>query len=220
MGLHQPDKGHWLSGDLPSRQLTGFLVALAFPAAAIALLLPGQVGELAGIASILLLGGLAAAAGHRWGLAVILFADVALAANVWPLVNAADTFGRHWTLAVAGLGLAVPGVVLLARVLPEALGGLLGISSYARRRAVAAFASVGLIAWLAAPTLSGAGFQVKPTAASNPVVNASVSDSMAKSSSPVPAENAKRLPALTSPMDTNPASLPSRAATSPARSGE
>ncbi len=183
MSIHHRDKGCWTE---ISPRASASLMALAFVSAALALLLPGQVGETAGIASILGLGALALAAGHRWGLWVVLLADIAMVGNAWPIVNSFSTFDRHWWLASGALAAALPGALFMTRRLPSAASSLVGARSRQSRRFASVFASVGLAVWVAAPTLTGSGFQSRPMEAAKPVVNASAKVSVAKSRSIAP----------------------------------
>lgn len=181
MALHQADNRVWLGS------WAGFapvFVLLSLPAAGAALALPGQVGELAGIACILALAGLAAAVGHRWGLAVVLVADAALAADLWPIVIDGSTNPTTAWLAGVALIAAIPGTIALIHALPAVCRTLTGITRGRLARLATAASAVAMVAWMAAPALTGElgpERQPTPTASVKPISNDAATWSTAKS---------------------------------------
>ena len=129
----------WVAG-------TGFLGALAV------ILPPGPTGQPNEIAAVLVVGALAMAAGHRWGLLVVVIADAMLVGRMWPVLAFPDAQSTQ-AVATATLALlgAVPGVVLLRRTLPRVVETMLGTPSHRLRSTVLAGASLLLVVWVVLP---------------------------------------------------------------------
>jgi hypothetical protein len=168
MGLQYDDNRAWVG---PAARFAPLLLALSVPAAIAALALPGHVGETAGMASIMLLGTLAALAGHGWGVAVVLAADAGLVANLWPIVTTSFTTESAQLLAAVALTAALPGVAALVLALPRLVGSLIGISGIRARRFATAGSGLALAVWMLAPAM--AIQPLSPTAAANPVAKRS-----------------------------------------------
>ncbi|MBK9031661.1 MAG: hypothetical protein IPL61_10060 [Myxococcales bacterium] len=85
------------------------------------------------LAAVLAVGAIAALAGFRWGVAVIVLAEVFLVAAVWPLAILArpPSVAAQIAVAIACVG-AVPGMIRLARGGCEVVD-LLGVSARWRR---------------------------------------------------------------------------------------
>ena len=180
--------------------LPPILILSSVGAAIVAFALPARVGELAGIASILILAALASASGHRWGMTVVLTANAGLAGNIWSFVETFDTFTRQSALASVGMALTVPGLIALLFQLPRLVDQLLTLNGQSRRIAHL-LAFVGLAAWLVAPTLSKPPpyrHQSSPMASVKPDANAVARTSTPTSIDTAPPVASKRSP-FTSP---------------------
>jgi len=132
-----------------SKRRDGWVAATGLVAAFAALPLPSHAHS-AELASVLAVGAIAALAGFRWGLAVVVAAEVFLVAAVWPLAILArpPSLAAQIAVTVACLG-AVPG---MARMLGGAdeLIELLGVNPGRWRRPAArglVAASAILLAW-------------------------------------------------------------------------
>lgn len=171
MGLQQRYNREWLG---PFAPLTWLIIMLALPAAAAALAVPGQVGERAGIASILALGALASIAGNRWGLPVVLAASAALGGNVLPIVIDSSTSGRPLLYASVALVAVLPGVAALLMSIPTLLQALTGGISNLRISRLASNAStLAVAAWMLAPTILSNQSVLSPRAEVNAPVQVS-----------------------------------------------
>lgn len=131
-----------------------WVAATGLAAAFAALPLPSHAHS-AELASVLAVGAIAALAGFRWGLAVVVAAEVFLVAAVWPLAILArpPSLAAQIAVTVACLG-AVPGMLRLLGGADELIE-LLGITSTRWRRPAArglVAASAMLWAW---PALAG-----------------------------------------------------------------
>ncbi len=137
-------------------QLLRWLVAGAGLAGALAALAqPGGSADTAEIASVLAIGALALFAGHAWGMLVVVFADVVLLGQVWPMAVYQDPPSLAAQVAaytaVAG---ALPGLLLFARIVPGTVDFVLGPrSSRLLRTSAIALATAASGAWLLTPAL-------------------------------------------------------------------
>ena len=131
------------------RWVAGAGLAAAFAA----LPLPSHAHS-AELAAVLAVGAIAALAGFRWGLAVLVAAEVFLVAAVWPLAILArpPSVAAQIAVVIACAG-AVPGMIRLARGGDELID-LLGVSGRWRRPTARALvvASGALWTW---PALVG-----------------------------------------------------------------
>jgi len=113
---------------------------------------PGPTGQATEIATVLVVGALAILAGHGWGLLVVVIADAMLMGRVWPIIAFPDS---QTSLAVGSATLAllcaVPGLVLLRRVLPRAVALLLGPRPRHWHEAAVASAAILLAIWVVLP---------------------------------------------------------------------
>ncbi|RMH41859.1 MAG: hypothetical protein D6689_09950 [Deltaproteobacteria bacterium] len=126
----------------------------ALASAAAALALPGATGEVAGIASVVTLGGLALLAGHAWGLLVVVAAQVLLLAHVWPLVALTPPAAPvAQATAAAATVASLPAVARLGVALPGLADVLLDEPSARARAVCVAMGAVGAAAALLAPVL-------------------------------------------------------------------
>ncbi|MCA9678619.1 MAG: hypothetical protein H6709_14030 [Kofleriaceae bacterium] len=105
-------------------------------------------------ASVLAVGAIALLAGHRWGLALVVLADVVLVGALWPRAFLHDPPSTSAQLGVAlGLAGALPGVVALRRTTPAVVELLLGERG-GRHRAVSRILLPVLAAlWIASPLM-------------------------------------------------------------------
>jgi len=142
-------------GDRTERRREVWVAVTALIAACAALPLPSHAHS-AELAAVLAIGAVAALAGHRWGLAVVVLAEVALVASVWPLAILArpPSVPAQIAVAVACLG-AVPGVARLVRG-DDAVLELLGVTSPRWRRPTSRGLIVLSAVVLAWPLLGGA----------------------------------------------------------------
>jgi hypothetical protein len=92
-------------------------------------------------------------AGHRWGLLVVVAADVVLIGQIWPLAVYQDPPETAALTAVyVSLVGALPGLLLLYRAIPQAIDIVLTDRSTARtRRLSAALCTTMSVTWLALP---------------------------------------------------------------------
>ncbi len=122
-------------GDRASRQ-DGWVAATGLLAAFAALPLPSHAHS-AELAAVLAVGAIAALAGFRWGLAVVVAAEVFLVAAVWPLAILArpPSVAAQVAVSIACLG-AIPGVLRLLAGADELIE-LLGVTSLRWRRSAA-----------------------------------------------------------------------------------
>jgi hypothetical protein len=103
--------------------LLGLLAALAV------LPLP-TVGVTPEVAATLAVGAVALLAGQRWGLAVVVLADIAQIGALWPRAFLHDPPSTMAQIGVAiGLAGALPGLISLGRAVPELAELVLGHSS-------------------------------------------------------------------------------------------
>jgi hypothetical protein len=122
--------------------LTGLIAALA------ALPLP-TTGHSPELAATLAIGSIALLAGHRWGLAVMVLAEILLIGAVWPLAILARPPS---TLAQIAVGVSVVGAVPGLRALGRAAAELVELVGARRTRratrvAHAALAATALVVW-------------------------------------------------------------------------
>lgn len=133
-------------GDRTSRHDV-WVAATGLVAAFAALPLPAHANS-PELAAVLAVGAIAALAGHRWGLGVVVAAEVLLVAAVWPLAILArpPSVAAQVAVAVACLG-AVPGLARLFRGADELIE-VLGITSARwRRHAARALVAMSAVAW-------------------------------------------------------------------------
>ncbi|HET6611338.1 MAG TPA: hypothetical protein VFG83_05085 [Kofleriaceae bacterium] len=159
-----------VSGSQESRGRAPVTMAvIALLAACAGFAIPGKTGELSGISTVLAVAAMATIAGHRWGVLVIAAADVALVAEVWPIVAHLVTIPGYahpeWTRAGAGfaLALAAPGVVVFAITLPRTVTVLVGHRSGPRHDIGLAAAAILACAYLAVPAARIATTQSSPS---------------------------------------------------------
>lgn len=152
-----------VSGSGQTRHRAATVVAwLALLAACAGFAIPGKTGELSGISTILAVAAIATLAGHGWGILVVAAADVALVAEVWPIVanlgTIAGTTNSDWTRLGAGfaLALAAPGLVVFAVTLPRTVAMLVGRRSGRRHTVGLAAAAIATCAYLAVPATRAA----------------------------------------------------------------
>ncbi len=136
-----------------NRRLEASIGVLGLIAALAALPLP-TVAATPEIASVLAVGAIALLAGHRWGLAVVVLADVALVGALWPRAFLIDPTSTLAQVGVAlGLAGALPGVVALRRAAP-AVAELITGEVTARGGAISRVLIVAVaLLWLGAPLL-------------------------------------------------------------------
>ncbi len=122
--------------------------------AALAVLPLPTVSDTPEIASILAVGAIALLAGHRWGLAVVVLADIALIGALWPRAFIHDPTSTEAQVGVAlGLLGALPGLVSVRRGIPAIAELLIGRAT-ARAQLTTRLALVGFAGfWLVAPLL-------------------------------------------------------------------
>ncbi len=129
------------------------LGVLGLVAALAALPLP-TVAATPEIASVLAIAAVAVLAGHRWGVAILVVADVALVGALWPRAFLQDPPSTIAQLGVVlGLAGALPGAVMLRRMTPELALLVLGEESARGRAVSAALVPVIAVVWVAAPLL-------------------------------------------------------------------
>jgi hypothetical protein len=129
------------------------LGVLGLVAALAALPLP-TVAATPEIASVLAIAAVAVLAGHRWGVAILVLADVALVGALWPRAFLQDPPSTLAQLGVAlGLAGALPGAVMLRRMTPALALLVLGEESARGRAVSAALVPVVAVVWVAAPLL-------------------------------------------------------------------
>jgi hypothetical protein len=136
-----------------SRRLELSIGVLGLVAALATLPLP-TIGVTPEIASVLAVSAVALLAGHRWGLAVVVLADVALVGALWPRAFLQDPPSTLAQIGVAlGIAGALPGVVALRRFAP-AVGELITGEATARSGAISrALVPVVAVVWIASPLL-------------------------------------------------------------------
>ena len=122
--------------------ITGLAAALA------AMPLPGNAHS-PELAATLAMGELALLAGHRWGLAILIVAEIFLIGAVYPLAFLArpPSVAAQIAVAISVLG-AVPGLLSLRRGAAEVLG-LCGLRRTRRATTIAklALAATSVIVW-------------------------------------------------------------------------
>lgn len=95
--------------------------------AALAVLPLPTVGVTPEVASTLAVGAVALLAGQRWGLAVVVLADIAQIGALWPRAFLHDPPSTMAQIGVAiGLAGALPGLISLGRAVPELAELVLG----------------------------------------------------------------------------------------------
>ena len=124
---------------------------------ALAAMLETTSGNLSEIAAVLAVGALAMLAGHRWGLLIVVIADVMLIGRMWPIV----AFPDHQTtasvaIAIVALLSTLPGVVLLGRTMPKTVEVLLGRHSHLHSTGVVC-CSIFLAVWVVIPAFPSLG---------------------------------------------------------------
>lgn len=134
--------------------LTWVVAGAGFAGSVAAIALPSST-QTAEIAAVLSLGALALWAGHAWGLAVVVAADIVLLGKLWPLVIYGWPPSMQVQVALyTALAGALPGLWVLPRVLPATVDLLLGRTHAPRIRIPAmAAASALAIACLILPAL-------------------------------------------------------------------
>ena len=142
-------------GILTSARLRWAVAAAGMISALAAICTPAGAPETAEIAAILAVGALAMLAGHRWGLLVVVAADVVLIGQIWPLAIYQDPPDQAALAAVyVSLAGALPGLVLLYRAIPRAIDIVLGEHGTSRVRLLSAVLCTTMCAsWLAMPLL-------------------------------------------------------------------
>lgn len=122
--------------------------------AALAVLPLPTVGVTPEVAATLAVGAIALLAGHRWGLAVVVLADIAQIGALWPRAFLHDPPSTMAQLGVAiGIAGALPGLILLGRAAPELAELVLGHSSPRGQTLVRGAVWSGAILILAGPLL-------------------------------------------------------------------
>jgi len=136
-----------------SRRLDLVIGALGLLAALAVLPLP-TVGVTPEVAATLAVGAVALLAGQRWGLAVVVLADIAQIGALWPRAFLHDPPSTMAQIGVAiGIAGALPGLISLGRAAPELAELVLGHAS-PRGRAMTRVAMVlGAVLCLAGPLI-------------------------------------------------------------------
>lgn len=140
-------------GLLSSHRLRWAVAAAGLISALAAICTPAGDPETAEIAAILVVGALAMLAGHKWGLLVVVAADVVLIGQIWPAAIYQDPPDRAALAAVyTSLAGALPGLLLLYRAIPEAVDIVWAERGTHRvRRLSAALCTTMSVAWIAMP---------------------------------------------------------------------
>lgn len=127
------------------------LLGLAAALAALPLPTSGVTPE---IAATLAVGAVALLAGQRWGLAVVVLADIALIGALWPRAVLHDPPSTEAQIGVLiGLAGAVPGLISLGRAAPALAELVLGRETPRGRATTHGFLLAGSLLCLGAPLL-------------------------------------------------------------------